>query len=398
MTVKFSKIAISRKKLFAVAAILSLLAAVVYTLVAIESQDLPAVNNAPAPVSEVSVVEVKAETHQARLQGNGEARPHFELTLTAEVTGRITEVNPVLESGQLLDTETVLATIDAIPFEQGVATAKQSLTEAEVALLEAQGEAERARDEWQGAGLGNAQASPLLLRKPQLEAAQARIEQAKAMLKQAERDLAYTHIKAPFEAVVVERLVAPGQYVQAGDAIATLYSVDRIDVRVSLPLQQWALLPDEAQLIGDENVLLTSTTGAQWSGVVTHIDRHVDRDSRQRSLVVSVYQPLQQSQPLLAGTFLQAEFHGARREGLLAIPASSLTSRGDIWHVTDANRLSSLPAQVVFQQEGILFVKAPTGYKQGKTDQHLVVLTTPLPSYVPGQQVNPQFDTKVGLR
>ncbi|MCG8428520.1 MAG: efflux RND transporter periplasmic adaptor subunit [Chromatiales bacterium] len=386
-----------RKTMITLVAIMVLPAAIAYTSFAIENQPAPAVNNSPAPLPVVSVISVKTKTHQARLQGHGKARPHFELTLKAEVEGRITAVGPQLEIGHRIDTETVLATIDPIPFEQGVAAAKQSLAEAQLALLQEQREAERARDEWQRANLGDAKASPLLLRKPQLEAAKARLEQARAMLKQAESDLSRTRIRAPFEAIVVERHVAPGQYVKPEEAIATLYSVDRMDVRINLPVQQWSLLPDIDQLNGNDAVVLTSTNGERWFGTVSQIDQHIDNNSRQRSLVVSVANPLQQSPPLLAGTFLTAQIVGIHQGDLLAVPASSLTSTGDIWYVTDASRLAHFQARIVFQQDGTLYVQAPAGLEGDRSNRSLAVLTAPLSSYVSGQVVAPLFNNEVIL-
>ena len=391
MVLKFPKSKRSRKLLVTGVAALSIPVAIVYTLAAIKNKPLPATNNTPTPVPTVSVVAVQAETHQARLRGDGEARPHFELTLTTQLAGRITALNPDLESGQYLGSETELVTIDPIPFHQEVAAAKQSLAEARLALLQEQREAERARAEWEKADLTAAHASPLLLREPQIEVAEARVHQAQAMLKQAEMDLFYTRVRAPFEAVVVERLVAPGQYVREGDVIATLYSVDRMDVRINLPLHQWALLPDINQLIGKEKVVVTSAAGGQWQGVVTQVDQHVDSNSRQRGLVVSVYQPLHQAQPLLAGTFVHVELSGIDHEGLFAVPASSLTGAGDIWYVTNADRLSRFSARIVFQQDGTLFIKAPAALESNPRNVPLAILTLPLPAYVSGQQVRPVY-------
>lgn len=364
---------------------------ITYTIYAIENRPVPSVDETSPPRPKVSVITVQAEVHQAQLQGYGEARPHYSVDLTTEVAGRVTSVNPVLETGGKLDTKTVLATLDPIPFNEQVAAAKQALAEAELAVLQEQHEAERARDEWKQAGLDDAAATPLVFRQPQLTAVQARLTRAKAMLKNAERDREFADIKTPFDAIVVERLVSPGQYVQAGDTIAVLHSVDRIDVRVSLPLAQWALLPPQDDLIGQSKVTLTNQTGDRWTGVISHVDRHINPDSRQRSLVVSVYDPLSQPQPLFTGTFLRAELSGVTRDNLLAVPASALSSSGTIWYISDNNRLSRFPADIVFQQNGTLFLQAPQRGEQGEHYQSLTVLTAPLSSYFVGQEVIPNF-------
>jgi len=397
MIAKFFETIFSHRKLVAFLMVLSLPVTIVYTGFAIENRPPPPVENIRNPVPMVAVLAVQASTHQVHMQGHGEARPRHELTLKAELTGRITTMNPILESGQRLAPGTTLVIMDPTPYEQAVATAKYALASAKLALSLEEQEAKRARDEWQQAGLEKDQASPLLLRKPQLEAAEALVNQARAMLDKAEWDLANTRIRSPFDAMVVERLVAPGQYVQAGDAIATIYSLDRMDVRVSLPLHQWSLLPDTGQLTGKKDVILTSTTGQQWLGEITRIEQHIDSSSRQRSLVVSVYHPMQQPESLLAGTFLKAEFSGIAHEELLAVPASSLSGTGDIWYVNDTNRLSRFAAQIVFQQEGILFVRSPVEIGAGNSGESLAILRSPLSSYVSGQQVIPRFGKEVSM-
>lgn len=397
MFLKFPKVKVPRQKLFSLMAVLMLPAAFVYTSYAISNRPLPKANDTESLETIVSVVLVEPTAHQARLRGHGEARSHYSLTLSAEVSGRITEVSPAFETGQKLDSQTVLATIDPVRYNQRVAAAKQSLAEAKLTLLQEQREAERAREEWQRADLGEQQASALVLRKPHVDAAQARYEEAQSSLTLAKHDLSRTQVRAPFESVVVERLVSLGQFVAEGESIAMLYSVDRVDVRFSLPIKQWSLLPPDEQLIGKEDVMLTSANGQQWKGVVTQVDKHIDSNSRQRSIVVSVFEPFSQSQPLLAGTFLNVEITGERHNDLLAIPASSLSSSGDIWYVTEANELANFSAEIVFQRDGDLFVKAPSSLFGRDFDKAVAVLTTPLSSYVSGQKVVPESVSEVGI-
>jgi multidrug efflux pump subunit AcrA (membrane-fusion protein) len=45
----------------------------------------------------VSVVSVNPESYSATISGYGELTPHFELTLSAQVDGQITEISPSFE-------------------------------------------------------------------------------------------------------------------------------------------------------------------------------------------------------------------------------------------------------------------------------------------------------------
>ncbi|MEW8624273.1 MAG: efflux RND transporter periplasmic adaptor subunit [Candidatus Thiodiazotropha sp.] len=326
---------------------------------------------------------VQPQAHQARLRGSGEARARYELTLTADVSGRVVSIAPELETGQRVGAKSELAKIDSVAYLQGVASARQMLAEAQVALQQELHESERALAEWKQAGLDNSEATPLLLRKPQMKAARARAEQARAQLQQAEQDLAHTQVQAPFDAIVTERHVSPGQYVRVGDPLATLYSIDSIEVRIGLSQQQWLLFPPVETLLGTR-VTLSGAQGQRWLGKIIRVDQHIDRNSRQRSLVVSVQDPLQQTIPLIPGTFLKAEFAGGKVDDILAVPASSLMSNGRILHVDASNRLAVLQVSVIFQQDGTLYVRSTDPSVSLKS---LRVLTAPLPSYVAGLAV-----------
>lgn len=370
---------------------------VAYTSRAIENQ-VPAVADTPPEVLPlVSVLPVVAETHQVTVSGTGEAQAQYEMLLTTEVSGRVKKFNPALARGQSVGAGTVLVQLDALAFDQQVASAKQNLAEAKVSLLQEQREAEQARASWQRSGLTETKASPLLMRVPQLRAAKNRVANANAQLKVAQQALANTRVKVPFNAIVVERLVVPGQYLQAGDAVARLYSIDRMDVRVSLAQSQWTLLPKPAVLQETNNVVLTNASGQTWQGQVTQVDQHIDAQSRQRSLLVSVQHPLQQNPPLMPGTFLSVSIPGVSQHGLLSVPASSLTRQGEVWYVDSSEHLQAFDARVVFQQAGALFIDPPQSLSSaaGQSNGALSVVASPLLSYVVGQKVTPVLGQEV---
>src|SRR5262249_3554357 len=56
----------------------------------------------------------------------------------------------------------------------------------------------------------------------QVHEAQATLNELKNQLAQAERDLAFTEIKAPFDGIVSNRAVEPGQYVEGGQRLMAI--------------------------------------------------------------------------------------------------------------------------------------------------------------------------------
>lgn len=343
----------------------------------------PAEHNDPA----VSVIWQHSGSYTGNVVAYGASRSHYEVTLTAQVSGQVNSLSPHFENGYQLQQGDWLAKLENSDYLAEVTSARQALAEAQVSLLEEQRQAQQALLEWQSSGLKGEPDSELVLRKPQIEAAESLVANAKAELSSAEKDLAYTTIKVPFDAVVTSRNISPGSYVQAGTEVASLYSTDRVEVEVALSARDWQNLPDAATLkAGNWPAILTSVEdGNSWSGVVLRTGQHLDAESRQRSIVIAVDNPFQQATPLYPGTFVQAKIAGQQRNQLWQLPSSALSQRGEVWFVREDNTLDKFSASPAFTDAGHIYVSVPEQFEQ----QQVAVLTHPLNSYLKGMKVSP---------
>lgn len=341
-----------------------------------------------APVRpEVSVVKVTPQRYQAHLKGYGSAQAHYAVTLTAQVSGQVKALNPQFASGRHVSAETVLARLEDSRYQAEVASAKQALASAQVALLEEQREGAQAESEWARSGLEGKPESPLVLRQPQLAAAQASRQQAEAALASAQQQLHDTQILAPFDALVVSRAISPGTQVQSGATLGELVSTDHVEIRVALPPNDWTQLPSDDQLnAGQWSVTLQDAqTQAQWTGHVIRTEGILDDTTRQRALVIAVEQPFSLTPPLLPGTFVEALIPGRSIERLWALPATALSQSGKLWYLREDQTLATFETQPRFSHNGLIFIKPPASLAE--TPQQ--VLTHPLHSYTPGMAVTP---------
>ncbi len=340
-----------------------------------------------APRADVSVVTVEPGTYRAEISGFGAAQPRYALELTSQVSGQVTALAPGFEAGATVAAGQVLATLEDSAYAATVAEAEYTLASARQTLLEEERERAQAQAEWKASGIRGQPKSELVLRGPQLATAQASVRQAEAALASARKDLERTTLTAPFDAVVVSRAIAPGSYIQAGGTVATLYSTDRVDVTLALPPGDWQSLPDARALAtGSWAVTLFGVDGGgTWSGYVLRADRHVSDETRLRSLVVAVDAPLEQTPPLLPGTFVEARLDGQAVAGLWSLPGSALSQNGEIWYVADDGTLATFPAEPLFRRGDALFIRPPG--ELAATARRVVV--HPLTSYTPGMAVNP---------
>lgn len=336
---------------------------------------------------EVAVVQAQAMDVQASIQAYGEVQARYRLQLSAEVSGKVSKLADKFATGKRFKQGEILATLEQQPYQQALANARLTLANAELALLQEQRNSNQALAEWQRSGLAETEvASDLVLRKPQLKAAEAQVEYARQALEKAEYDLAQTEIRAPFNAVVISRDIQPGSYVQAGAQIASLYSTDVAEVKVMLSEQQWLNAPDMNQS-ADYAALLSSQDGLQhWSANISRVEAHLDSNSRQRALVLSVKQPLAQKQPLHDGTFVDVRVTGKALTNVWKLPASALTQQGNVWYVDNKQQLQHFVPKVRFSQGNDIYVEPLAGSSQ------LKVVAKPLSSYLQGMQVTARVE------
>ena len=336
-------------------------------------------------IPEVGVVSVAAKSHKANVEGYGQVNPRFNLTLSAQVSGQVQSPSKRFETGAQFNKGDVLATIDNTDYEQAVAAAQATLEDAKVALEEERLQGQQALSEWQRSGLEGEPSSSLVLRGPQLAAAEATVAQAEKALAQAQRDLAFTQITSPFNSVVVTRSIQPGSFVQSGAEVAALYATNVAEIAIPLSATQWNNLPSPATLKQTPwPVTLTDMDGlTRWEGVVERVEQHLDTTSRQRSAIVVVNDPLAQASPLYFGTYVVAEIAGREWQDVWQIPSSAISQKQEVWYVTQNNTLDKFTPQVLFMENGHAYITPVAGMESAK------VVVRPLNSYLVNMKVNP---------
>lgn len=340
-----------------------------------------------APSPDVSVIKVVAGSYASEVKAYGAAKPHFDITLTAQVAGQIDSISDQFETGKRLKKNTIMARLENSEYQAAVESARQALSSAKVSLLEEERQGLQALSEWKSSGLEGEPDSDLVLRKPQLAAAKATVKQAEASLKAAEKDLSQSAIKAPFDALVINRAVSPGGYVQTGSEVATLYSTDRVEISVALSAQEWNNLPSLAILnSGKWPVEIESVEDHHiWQGRVLRAEQNLNVETRQRSLIIAVDEPLDLEPALFPGTFVSAHITGRNVAGVWKLPNSALSQRGEVWYVAADNTLQKFSASPLFSSSGYIYIQPP----EPLNNTPVMILVSPLNSYLEGMAVNP---------
>ncbi len=290
-----------------------------------------------APSVAVDVMDLQVDNYQVWIDSYGTAQPLTQTELVADVSARVVSVSPNIRAGSTFNKGDVLVQLDPRDFEINVEIAKSDVAQAELVYLQELAEADFSAQQWNKQPKGEA-AKLLALRKPQVAAAQAALNAAKARLRGAQLNLERTTIRAPFDGMVLSQSVDIGQVVSPNQTIASIYSTDVIEVRLPVKtseLQYLNLLNDNAQE-ARSTVYLTGDLGATsytWEGEIVRSEGAFDPTTRTLFLVAQVTEPFKtsaQRPALRVGQFLNAKIQGQLLSDVFIVPRQAVSQNNKV--------------------------------------------------------------------
>jgi membrane fusion protein (multidrug efflux system) len=171
-------------------------------------------------------------------------------------------------------------------------------------------------------------------------------KQAEARAREIRATIARKTIRAPFTGVLGIRQANLGQYLNAGDAIVPLQSLNPIYVNFGIPQQQAAA----ARRGSIVRVLAGEPGGREFTGRVSAVNSIVDETTRNVQVQATLENP---GGTLRPGMFVQARLSQGATETVVALPASAINYApyGDsVFVVTDLKDPSGRTYRGVRQQ------------------------------------------------
>lgn len=287
-----------------------------------------------APQMTVEVMDVVPRDYQIKLDSFGVVRPRTESVLVAQTTGQIKSISENFRNGGFFEQGEVLVSLDDRDNKADLKVAKANLLDAKQKLAEEQARGKQAEEDWRRLGKPG-QPSDLVLRKPQLRAAEANVLSAEAQVEKAQLALERTQIVAPYAGRILKKHVDVGQVVSNNSQLAEIYAVDYVEVRLPINNQDLALieLPEEFRFSGETaieppTVAFTSDISAnhQWQGNVVRTEGAIDENSQQLYIVAQISDPYgeQNKRPIKIGQYVTATVEGKKLSNVLAIPNKAI--------------------------------------------------------------------------
>jgi multidrug efflux system membrane fusion protein len=252
---------------------------------------------APPPVAVAATTVVPTDV-PAALEAIGSLRAAREVMLAPEVAGRIV----------------------AIRFEAGMPVgAGAPLVQLYDAPERADRSAARARANFAGVQLARSQELAPTGAEPRelLQQRRAERDQALASVQQFDARITQKQVRAPFAGILGVRRVNLGQYLNPGDAIATLTALDTLYVDFALPQQELGRLHVGASV----NVTVDAWPGRVFTARVNAIEPRIGTDTRNVSVQATVSNG---DRALRPGMSVTAALNLPPERGALVVPTTAI--------------------------------------------------------------------------
>jgi HlyD family secretion protein len=311
----------------------------------------------------VNVTRVKRQTLVSTLPTNGKVEPFEWQAVRAETAGLVSRLavqegqsiqqgaelavmtDPALQSAiEAAEAKVAEARANLLALEAGgrpaeLSEIENSLAQAQLELQQQSNELERSKRlvEKQAAtpsevraaedkirqtnlaieGLKKRRAS--LVAKPEVAAAQARLQEAEVNLRLARQRATRTVVRSPITGTIYGLAARPGSYLNVGDLIANVGRMDRLRVRVYIDEPELGRV-SEGQPV---TIAWQALPGRKWQGTVERKPTSIQPlGSRQVGEVVCTIE--NQGRELIPGTNVDAEIRTAVVENALVIPREGL--------------------------------------------------------------------------
>ena len=280
----------------------------------------PATQNAPYRLLPTEHMHLTPSSQTLWTQAQGALRPGQRTTVTSRISGEIIRL-PFQEGDSVQETDTI-AEVSAAYLKLNRAGQQAQLDQIDAQITQARQQAERSQQLLERNTISTAQAQADSSTLAGLEASR-RAQQA--LLDTTDLDIANTQITPLRGGVLTELSVQEGDTVSPGTSIATIDTLDRLELRIDIAQA-------DAQDItpGKSAVITPLATGKEHAAKVTHVLPVAQSDNQRVPVILSIDNP---DKTLFAGAWVKARIARTHIKDALVLPKEAIRDRDGEPHV-----------------------------------------------------------------
>ncbi len=325
-------------------------------------------------IASVSPMVIRPANIPIAFKSTGNTASRSLVNIVPQVSGKIVSVNPDFYAGGMFKAKVPLFKIEQTDYLNEIERLKASIAQSKTNIALQKAAAETALQEWETLYPGE-KPNDLVLKKPQLQEAEAALKSAKAQLSTARTNLSRTTFSLPYDGRVQSSDVEIGQFVVAGQSYGTVYPSNSIEFVVPLTDKQlnWLQKTSNPEI----TITLDSREDQRYSAKIKRISNSKNLQTR----LIDVY--LDTTQPLPPGQFGTAYFVAGQFKQAYEIPRNSLQESDDgtafVWQVIESRLQKAYPE--------ILLQNGEKTIVQFSDKQEFEIVPQQLPEAVEGMQV-----------
>ncbi len=258
---------------------------------------------------------VKAELLPENISGPGQITSRKDAFISAKSMGTVIAIN--VKAGDSVKKGQSLLEIDSSDIHSKLQQAKGALAQAKAALTIAENNYKRFQELYKRKAASKVELEQMAY---QYNAAKGAVEMARGAVQEANAYLKYASVRAPFNAIIVERMINVGDFAAPGRPLFRIIDPQNIqfECRVAESDAKFVKLGQKIPVHLDN-----------FDGKLTGTIAEIGGGSDFMTHTVAVYVHLPKTNGLRAGMYGQAIFPGIQKKRIL-IPVSWISRRGEL--------------------------------------------------------------------
>lgn len=246
----------------------------------------------------------------------GSIVPDQQAKIASRLMGYIRNLS--IQVGQSVKEGQLLFAVDPTDINSQIRQAQSAVAQAKAALVDAKADYDRFSKLYKEQSVPQQQFEKMKL---QYQVAQENLSAAQAGLEQAQGQMRYADVKAPFDGVVVQKLAVSGDLAAPGNPVLVLENRQLMSVQVDVSADLYKALK-----LGDVARVMVEGRDGVLNATISNLVASANPMTRTHTVKLALNG---NSAGVNSGAFVRVAFHRSERKALL-VPPNAVMSRGGV--------------------------------------------------------------------